>query len=493
MAKSKTAVVMTLILFITLLSLGNSIIGQLASPANPTISMEQPMYTRFNKEAYIRGTGFTTGNYYVWMQRPDQNSTRYTGTSFQPAADGSIPSETNIPINIDYPFGTYKVSVSQSLSSDTSLTQCHFGLWGTDKSVYQRTESVLILGGGTWPGSTVTLMVRNPEKKFVFNSTVATDVNGTFSAKWRIPNNALVGSDDVFIDGTGTLDDPKKDYFYRIGFTVTSATLLISVHAMPQSTYQRTETSAMDFLVKYPDGSPVVSVGGDVAPVSLTSDSIVVTQIYPKLIDNANGVWRAAWEIPVNATLGSEYRFELNSEAFDDGFKNTGRSDKIVSDVFKITPATLRIETEINKTTYQVVFDWIRIKSSVMYPSGAAMNHGRVMLRMIHGSMNQTIPMTYDNSTGFWYATRPLTLLELRQIGSWTLSIEANDGLGNIGVASTEVNVQPWLAVLTFASLAFGVFFLVRGLQWLRRRHWKKLLDTVKNLPIPFRKPETEY
>lgn len=493
MAKSKTAVVTSLILFMTLLSLGGSIIGALASPASPIIGMEQPLYTRFNKEAYFRGVGFTTGNYYIWMQRPDQNSTRYTGTSFQPAADGSIPSETKISINVDYPFGTYKISVSQSPSSDTSLTQCHFGLWGTDKSVYQRTESVLILGGGTWPGSSVKLIVRNPLGTFVFNSTIASSVNGTFSAKWRIPNNAVTGSDDVFIDGMGTFDDPKRDYFHKTGFTVTSAALQISVYTKPQTTSQRTETSAMDFQVKYPDASPVVTIGGEKAPVSLTNGPILVAQIFPKLTDATNGVWRASWEIPVNATLGSEYRYELNPEDFDDGFKNIGVSDKIVSDLFTVAPATLRIEIETNKTAYQVMFDSINIRSSVTYPSGAIMSNGKVTLRVTHGKLNQTIPMTYNNSTGFWHATRSLTFLELAQIGTWTLSMEANDGLGNIGATSTEVSVQPWLAVLAFACLIVGLFFFIRGLQWLRRKHWKKLSNSLKNFRFPFRKPQTEY
>jgi hypothetical protein len=394
-----------------------------------------------------------------------------------------------LAMGVDYPLGTYRVSISTSISSDTSLAQCHFGLWGTDKSVYQRTETVDILGGGIWPGSSVKLIVRNPLGSFVFNSTVAADENGTFNSVWRIPNSAAAESYDIFVDGTGTFDDSKQDYFYKTSFTVTPATLSISVYAKPQNTYQRSTLAAMDFLVRYPDGSPVVSIRGTATPASLLNGPIVVAQITPILTDNVNGVWRTGWEIPANATLGSEYRFQLNTQDFDDGFKNVGALDPILSDTFKIVPAALTIKIETNRSSYQVGFDSIKIRSLITYPSGMVVTNGRASLRVVHGQLNETVPMAY--STGFWYATRPLTLFELSQVGTWMLTIEADDGLGNSGTAGLEISVQPWLVILTTALVIVIIFFLVRGLQWFRRKYWRKLLTGVKSLPIPFRKPQS--
>jgi len=492
MATPKTALVVGFLIFLAMLSVSHFPVKTVASPSNASVSLEPRLYTRLNKDAYLKGAGFAAGTYYVWMSKPNQNST-YAGTSFQTSADGSIPSETKISLGVEYPLGTYKVSISSSSSSDTSIAQCHFGLWGTDKSVYQRTETVSILGGGIWPGGSVNILVRNPLGIFVFNATVAADVNGTFSSKWRLPSNAATGSDDIFIDGPGIFDDSKQDFFSRTGFAVTTATLSISVHTKPQSTYQRTDSATMDFFVWYPDQSPVSSLGGDGMPATLMNGPIVVTRVPLTLADSVNGVWRCSWQIPVNATLGSEYRFELNAQDFDDGFKNVGGSEKLSSDVFKIVPATLKINTQINQSAYQVLFDSIKIKSSITYPSGATLSHGKVTLRVVHGQLNDTIPMTYENSTGFWYATRPLTLLELSQIGTWMLTISANDGIGNVGVATLEVSVQPWLTIVVIVFLIVVIFFLVRGVQWFRRKHWKKLLSILRNLPIPFRKPQTDY
>jgi len=493
MTRPEATSVACLLVFVLLFSLSYSTIPVLAAPIRPTVSMEQPLYTRWNREAYLEGSGFGAGTYYLWMRPPDKNSTSYLGISFQPAADGSVPSGTKIPIGVEYPLGTYRVSVSTSSTSDTSLVQCHFGLWGTEKSVYQRTEMVRIVGGGTWPGSGVKLIVRSPLGSFVFNSTVAADMNGTFLSEYRIPNSAVTESYDIFVDGTGTYDDAKQDYFHKTGFTVIAATLSISVYAKPQKTYQRTESAIIDFLVRYPDNSPVASIREGTAPVILMDGPIVVAQIAPTLIDSVNGVWRASWEAPRNATLGVEYRFEMAGQAFDDGFRNLGGSDRIITNLFEIVPASLTIKAETNRSTYQVAFDSIRIKALVTYPNGKALSDGKVSVRMIHGLMNETIQMTYDSPTASWHAIRPLSLLELSQIGTWVLVIEATDDLGNGGAESLEVDVQPWFMVLAIAGLVVIIFVVTRGLQWFRRKHLKKLRGWAKNLRIPFRKPQSTY
>jgi hypothetical protein len=206
-----------------------------------------------------------------------------------------------------------------------------------------------------------------------------------------------------------------------------------------------------------------------------------------------NGIWRAAWQIPVNATLGSEYRFELNAQDFDDGFRNIGEVSKLTSEAFKIAQAKLVITPQTNQTTYQVGFDSVKIRCLVTYPSGSVLGNGKVSLRMTHGQLNDTIRMTYDNSTGSWYAYYPLTLFKLPQIGSWTLTIEAADDLGNSGIARVEISVQPWFVILGIACLIVVIFLVMRGIQWFRRKHWKKVIAGLKNVTIPFRKPEPAY
>ena len=485
MTISKTTFTAALLLLLVVASA----FGAITVSASPIIGMEQPLYTRTNKEAYLKGSGLSTGTYFIWMSRPDQNSTGFTGVSFQSAADGSIPSETKISIGPEYPLGTYKVSISKSQTADGSLAQCHFGLWGTEKSVYQRTDTVGISGGGIWPGSSLNLIVRNPVGSFVFNSTIASNVNGTFSARWKVSNNAPSGSYDIFVDGTGTFDNSEQEYFHKKSLTVTPANLNISVHANPEPTYQRTDSAIMDILVKYPDGSPMLSMAEGIMPVVLVKGSIVVKRLTPVLTDDANGVWRTAWNVPVNATPGSEYRFEINPQEFDDGFKNVGSSEPIVSNTFKIVAAQLAVSVETNQSDYQVAFQSIGVRSLITYPSGAFLTNGTAYLQIIHGQVNQTIPMIYDNSTGFWYATRSLSVLDISQIGTWKLIIQAEDGIGNNGMGALEVGVQPWFMVLTIVGLIILLFFLVRGIQWFRRRYGRNLRG-ISNIRTPFKKTE---
>jgi hypothetical protein len=100
--------------------------------------------------------------------------------------------------------------------------------------------------------------------------------------------------------------------------------------------------------------------------------------------------------------------------------------------------------------------------------------------------------MIYDNSTGFWYAARSLSVLDISQIGTWKLIIQAEDGIGNNGMGALEVGVQPWFMVLTIVGLIILLFFLVRGIQWFRRRYGRNLRG-ISNIRIPFKKTEPTY
>ena len=56
-------------------------------------------------------------------------------------------------------------------------------------------------------------------------------------------------------------------------------------------------------------------------------------------------------------------------------------------------------------------------------------------------------------------------------------------------MGTLEVGVQPWFMVLTIVGLIILLFFLVRGIQWFRRRYGRNL-RSIRNIRTSFKKTE---
>ncbi len=218
-----------------------------------------PLYTLRDKQVTLVGSGYVPSQvYYIWVMGPKDNRTTYSGTSFTAISTGLIPPGGGLPLSANSTLGTYLVSISNSSTVDTSQARAHFGIWGTSKPLYQRTESLTILGGGLFPGVNAKLSIRNSAGDYVNTATVATDVKGNFNYTWRIPQDSATDAYRVFIDGTGTFDNAQQDYLSELTFTVTQAALTVKVSQQPDPSYQRTETAKVSLTITYPDGSPVV-------------------------------------------------------------------------------------------------------------------------------------------------------------------------------------------------------------------------------------------
>lgn len=363
----------------------------------PALQTDQSLYTTRDKQVTLVGSGLSQGvKYYVWVGGPADNRTHSTGTSFSPVSGGSIPPDILIPIGANASLGTYEVSLSTSGTVDNSQSIAHFGVWGTLKPLYQRTQSVMIMGGGLFPGTSLKLTIRDPAGTFVEESTAVTTTNGDFNNTWRIPEYGVTDVYTIFVDGTGTYDNPQQDYVSQSKFTVTQAVLSVSVAKQPDPGYQRTEQATVSLGIQYPDGSPVVKSKSDISPVILMQNQTTVAAVAPSLMDAANGIWGASIKVLANATLSQRYRFELPAMSFDDGFGNKGASNDIYSDYFQVENANLTITSEVNGTQIQIPFGQVSIISKIAYPDGTPLTNGTVTLLLSTGSTVSNLKAVYD-------------------------------------------------------------------------------------------------
>jgi len=428
--------------------------------AAPTLATDKPLYTQRDNQVTLMGSGYALSQiYYVWVKGPSENRTSYSGINFTAVSGGLIPPAVSLPINATSALGTHLVSVSTSQATDDSQARTHYGLWGTLKPLYQRTESITIFGGGLFPGTSFKLTVRNPAGSFVHEATIVSDALGDFNHTWRVPEDAVTDAYTIFIDGTGTFDNAQQDYVSVSKFSVTPAGLSVNVVEQPSSSYQRTDNAKISLAVKYPDGSPVLKSKADMRPVILLQNQSTVTFASISLIDEANGVWESETKIPANATPSARYRFELPADSFDDGFGNKGGPADVFSDYFQVSNATLLISSEVNGTQIQVPFGQVSIISKITYPDGSVFSNGTARVSVSAGGSTSDLRLAYDSKIRAWRASYASTFFDLWRVGTWTLDVEASDIFGNSGKETYEVNAQPYLFLLLVALVVALVLF----------------------------------
>ena len=470
------AVFLTFLVLITILPL--------QAKATPSLRTDQSLYTTRDKQVTLIGSGLSQGlTYYVWISGPADNKTQSTGTSFSPISGGLTPPNIIIPIAANASLGTYQVSLSTSGSVDNSQSIAHFGVWGTLKPLYQRTQSVMIMGGGLFPGTSVRLTIRDPAGTFVEATTVASTTNGDFNGTWRIPEDSVTDVYTIFVDGTGTYDNPQQDYVSQAKFTVTQAVLSANVAKQPNPSYQRTEQATFSLGIQYPDGSPVAKSKADITPVILMQNQTTVASAPLSLTDAANGIWMASVKILANATPSQRYRFELPAMSFDDGFGNQGASSDIFSDYFQVTNANLTITSEVNGTQIQIPFGQVSIISKIAYPDGTPLTNGTVTLLLSTRSSASELKAVYDPTILAWRASYSSNIIDLLHVGTWTLSVNATDSLGNSGTAATQVTAQPYMFVALLAVLIALVLFA----RWTYSRYGRRTYFRLRKFVQRFR------
>jgi hypothetical protein len=475
----KTKVAMFVLIAFILLST-----APLRVQAAPSLRTDQPLYTPRDKQVTLIGSNLAPSvTYYVWVKGPTDNKTGPTGINFLTTSGGLAPSPVVFPLNSTAGLGTYLVSLSTSAGSDNSQATAHFGVWGTIKPLYQRTQPVNIVGGGIFAGTSLRLTIRNPAGNFVHQSTLASTTDGDFNHTWRIPENATTDVYTIFIDGTGIYDNPQQDYVSQSKFTVTAAVLSAKIAQQPKQIYERTEQATVSLALQYPDGSPVLKSNPDIRPVLLLRDQATVAFASPSLADAANGIWTTGIRILVNATPSGKYRFELPAMSFDDGFGNKGGSADTFSDNFQVKNASLIIKSELNGIQIQIPFGQVSIISKVTYPDGSPLTNGTVRLLVSTGSTVSDLESVYDPSIGAWRASYSSTITDLWRVGTWTLKVNAVDTLGNSGTATYYVTAQPYLFIVLLAFLIAVALF---G-RWTVSRYGRRVYFRVRKIVQRFR------
>jgi len=453
--------------------------------AAQTLSTAQPLYTMRDSEVSLVGNGYSNLPYFIWAQGPDDNHTKYTGISFTPVSGGYIPPGVGLPITSQSLVGTYMVSISTSSSNDNSEVTAHYGIWGTVKPLYQRTETAQILGGGLFAGTSFKISIRNPAGDYVITSSIIVNSSGDFNYSWRIPVDAVSETYKVLIDGTGTYDNAQQDYVSEARFSVTAATLYPTVSVQPSQSYERTELAKLSLSLTYPDGSPVANVLSDIHPVVLLQNQSTVAFASLSLADQTNGIWSVATKLPVNATISSKYRFELPALSFDDGFGNKGGSTDTYSEYFSVNNASLTIASSINGTQIQIPFGAVSIISKVAYPDGTPLtNNATVSVMVSTGPSPSLVTLNYDPTIAAWRGSYSSSLSDLWHVGTWTLNVTATDSYGNTGSASYEISAQPYLILTIIAVVAFLAFV---G-RWIYTRYGRKVYFRTRKLVQRFRR-----
>ena len=450
----------------------------LPAKAAPSLSTDLFLYTIRDKQVTLVGSGLSPSQqYYLWVRGPAANKTRYTGTSFTPISGGLIPPDITYPLMANASLGTYLISLSTSSKVDNAQATAHFGVWGSAGPVYQRTQSVSILGGGIFPGTSLSLTIQDPAGNIV-HATLTSTTDGDFNHTWRIPPNAITSVFTAVIYGTGTFDNPQQDFSSTAKFTVTQALLSARIVAQPNSTYQRTEVATFSISLQYPDGSPVVNSKSNAGPIILMRDQTTIGPANMTLVNPANGFWNAASKLLANATPSGKYRFEMPAMAFDDGFGNEGAAVDTYSNYFTVTNASLIITSQLNGTQIQIPFGQVSIISKVTYPDGTPLTVGSVNVVVSTGSSVTSLTSTYDPSIGEWRASYSSTLFDLVRGGRWTLKVSAADALGNSGKATYEVVAEPYLFITLIVAVV-AVAFVVR---WSVSRYGRKIYFRLRRI-----------
>jgi len=482
--KSRTA---SILIFLVVLAVVVGLPVSAAAEPSPYVLTDTPLYTLRDKQVLLLGGGFDpVATYAVWLQGPADNSTLFTGVSFVTTENGELPSippattppavwlpiqETSLP-------GTYLVSISNSTTSDSAIAQAHYGTWGTDKSVYQRTEVIQIKGGGVLPKTSLDMMIRNPSGVSVHGATIATDRSGSFNATWKISADGMTGAYAVFIDGVGTYDRPSAEFVSTSKFSATPALLNVVVASEPEGSFERTRVVSVEFAVLYPDSSPVVTMKEGLKPVALYAGEFKRADLAPIASDPTSGLWIAERKIARDAPLNVKHRFVMPANAFDDGNGNIGPEKDVQTSGFDVVSATLQVSTSLNSTRYQIPFDTVVAYIHVKYPDGTSVTNATVRGWLAAADSRTNASMTYDGAAEVWIAKYGFSLGDLFKPGTWVLSVEATDVYGNAGSASLEVVAEPYnfLAVLLLVVIAL---FLAR---WLMSKYWRRLYLRTKRI-----------
>jgi hypothetical protein len=381
--------------------------------------------------------------YSVWIQRPGQSSSRYSGFQFiNSGKTASIPIQ--VTVSATDPAGTYSVSLSTSSSSDTRTAIAHFGVYGTDNKAYQRTNVMRIAGGGFAPNSTVTVNAQvGAQPLSGFPATVTAGSRGDFAYTYSVPPSAPVAAVTVSANGPGY--DSHNATSVSTGATIQPTTLAVNILSQPTASVERTANAPIAYSITYPDNSPVTTSTANSTKVFVVSDAgTQVAEVVLSLSDANTGRWQAIW-VPSPSMNLARYHFVISPRDFDDSFGNLGTGNTLASQSFGVTPAKVQLVLQGN-TTIQRTQD-ARLMVAAQYHNGAQFANVTQATGVITepDGTNHTIGF---NSTLNEFVGRYNTTVN-SALGQVLVSATLTDLFGN--TASGTLTVQVVKAITDFA------------------------------------------
>lgn len=406
------------------------------SQEGTTISLVLDVSSAAPATAYQFVFGVQDPSNHVWVSTPKNYTTRPTEQEFILIL--SYPSSSfNGTGGVNSLAGFYIAAVSQTkpvVKNNAAVTAFILGL--TDKSYYQRTETVSIVATGYQPFESVNVRITtSPSSTVVLNNPGFADGTGAVSVRWTIPPNAdLSQSYVVTVTGTVTNKSPSD----IDSFTITPAQMTISSISSFRATYQRTEQVRLSFQASYPSLAMATTGSANVTLIRPNSSAFNITASY----DPISQSFLATYRLPFNALTGV-WTAKLNVKNFDDSYGNEGPASQ-VSTTFTVQIATLTVTTTLAKSTF-VINERIPFNMTMTYPDGSPLgsaNHAAGRLSLSGGSYVASIPLIYDTSTSQWEGL--YIPIGNEPTGLWSLSVNGTDNASpvNTGVSSNVITLN---------------------------------------------------
>ncbi len=335
--------------------------------------------------------------------------------------------------------GQYDTWVNQTMpiALSNAVATGHFFILLTNKSEYQRTETVSIRGSGYNVGDSVTVsIVRQTTSTLVYSQSVLASSSGIVAATWQIPKNLTLDNYVVSLTGTSTLAKNPAD---RQIFSVSAAVISIASLSSLSSSYQRTETMKFSFQPVYPSGQ-IASTGTGI--ITLTRPNGISITLTASTFDNVTQIFSASYKTFLDNQTGT-WTASLRANGYVDGYGNYGPSITMTTSP-QLQPATFSIT--VTTSTYLSVGEPVRLNATIQYPDDTSLRSGQVFafFSFAAGGYNDSVPIAFDTTLQLWVGTYTPKLNEPG--GLWSLTVKAWDSSlatpPNSGSASRVLTLQ---------------------------------------------------
>jgi PKD repeat protein len=368
----------------------------------------------------------------------------------------TFPSQTSFGIVIAYPstsfvkngrndlVGQYVGWVNQvsppSTSNPVAVTPNGFWFILTDKTEYQRTDTVGIRASGYNASEPATIVIRTQTTStVVLNVTTTASSAGLVTGSWKIPRNAALDNYVISVTGKTTSKNPADAH----GFIVRAASMTVSSLSESKTSYQRTETMLFWFTARYPDGQYANTGTALVNLTSTVGKSVSLTATYDSVSQTFNSTYKT---FPNNVTGTWTASLPINS--YDDGLGNTGPSTAVSASP-QLLPATFLI-TITSKPNF-AVNEQIRFNATIQYPDLTTLQSGTVAAFVLFsgGGHNDTMSVFYDSTLNLWVGSYSPNN---EPGGLWSVTVAAADSASpaNSGKATKTIQLQDQIPVSSF-------------------------------------------